>query len=60
MNKALLESEIDKFDDVDWVKQNAHYSRSRAQALNDLSLEDKNDILEGYWQLIQKVLNAQH
>lgn len=46
---------VDSFDDLEWVRRHADNSQLRREVLEDLDYSDMCDIIEGYWQLVQKL-----
>ena len=54
-----LFDEINKFDDALWVKNYGNDQVRVAETLSDLGQDDVEDILTGYWQLMNELLNKQ-
>ena len=54
-----LFEKINKFDDALWVKNYGNNQVRVAETLSDLGQDDVEDILTGYWQLMNELLNKQ-
>ena len=54
-----LFEKINKFDDALWVKNYGNNQVRVAETLSDLGQDDVEDILTGYWKLMNELLNKQ-
>ena len=56
---TMLFGKINQFDDARWVKNYGNDPARIAETLSDLGQDDVEDILTGYWKLMNTLLNGE-
>lgn len=55
--ESLLET-VNVFDDAEWVQKHGNDIKHHRKVLEDIEEADKDDLLRGYWTLLQELLST--